>query len=94
MKLFLVAGSIVLSVVMYLTQNHWYRLRFIFNVAAVICALIFGNITSLSIYQIIKDGTVMMTAIHAVFLNPLFLMTGSFLGLYMIYRILAAVIEE
>ncbi|SFB36233.1 hypothetical protein SAMN04488072_11933 [Lentibacillus halodurans] len=94
MKIFLVAGSIVLPVIMYLTQNNWNRLRFMFNLAAVISALIFGNIASLSVYQIIKNETVMMINIHAIFLNPLFLITGSYLGLYIIFRLLAAVMED
>jgi len=36
------------------------------------------------IYKIIRDSTVFMTNIHAIFLNPFFLVTASYLGLYVI----------
>lgn len=94
MKIALVIGSIVLPVLMYYVQQHWSMLRIIFNLAAVISALIFGNIVSLSVYQIIKNQTVMMIDIHAIFLNPYFLVTGSYLGIYLIFRLLASVLED
>ncbi|MFF7582125.1 hypothetical protein ACFY90_03955 [Lysinibacillus capsici] len=35
-----------------------------------------------------------MTTIHAVFLNPVFLITGAYLGLYLIYRFIMMTIHE
>lgn len=94
MKILLVLGSVIIPVIMYIIQNHWQRFRLVFNWIAIIATLVFGNIASLSIYQVIKDNTVLMTNIHAVFLNPFFLITGSYIGVYIIYRLLILTMEE
>jgi hypothetical protein len=79
---------------MFYLQKKWIRFRLIFNLGAIIATLLFGNIASLSIYQIIKDNTVLMTNIHAVFLNPYFLIAGSYLGVYILYRLLILTEKE
>src|SRR5699024_2846286 len=94
MKVMLIAGSIILPLIMFYSQKHWLRLRFIYNFVAIIAALVFGNIASLSIYKIIKDKTVFMTSIHAIFLNPFFLIAGSYIGIYALYRLLLLSLEE
>lgn len=88
MKLLLVVMSILLPITMYVLQRFFGKIRILFNVAAILSALIFGNIASLAIYEILKDQTVFMTNIHAVFLNPYFLLTGGYLGIYILYRLL------
>ncbi|OCT13991.1 hypothetical protein A8709_00160 [Paenibacillus pectinilyticus] len=55
---------------------------------AVACAYVFGVITSLAVYKILRDDTVFMTNIHSVFTNKLFLFTGAYLGAYGIYALL------
>ncbi|MFA1818853.1 transposase [Virgibacillus oceani] len=90
----LIAGSIVLPFIMYISQKKWIQFRLIFNAAAIIAVLVFGNIASLSVYQIIKDNTVFMTAIHAIFLNPFFLITGSYIGIYLLYKLILISMEE
>ncbi|MGY0694131.1 transposase [Virgibacillus sp. FSP13] len=94
MRALLVAGSIATPIIMFYLQKRWIKFRLIFNLGAILSALIFGNIASLSIYQIIKDDMVFMTTIHAIFLNPFFLITGSYIGLYILYRLLRIILEE
>jgi len=60
----------------------------------VLSVIVFGNIAAISIYQIIRDNEVFMTAIHAVFLNPAFLISGAYIGIYTIYRLMLLVKEE
>ncbi|WP_246483889.1 transposase [Heyndrickxia vini] len=84
----LVLASIVLPITMYILQHYWNILRKIFNWIAFLSFLIFGNISSLSILGIIENKTVFMTTIHAVFLNPSFLMTGGYIGIYILYQLL------
>lgn len=67
-----------------LPKKKMERLHFIFNITAFVSTLVIGNIAFVSIYQTIRDETVFMTNIHAIFLNPFFLITGSYLGLYII----------
>lgn len=66
----------------------------IFNIIAVISILIFGNIAATSIYQILIDNAVFMTTIHGVFLNPSFLITGGYLGVFIIYRLMVLTWDE
>lgn len=61
----------------------------IYDMIALVSFLIFGNIASLSIYQVIIEKTVFMTTIHGIFLNPIFLITGAYIGLYVLYKLLS-----
>lgn len=60
----------------------------IYDMLALVSFLIFGNIASLSIYKVIIEKTVFMTTIHGIFLNPIFLITGAYIGLYVLFRLL------
>lgn len=88
MSTFLVLASILLPLAMFFLQKKWAGLHFIFNFTAIVSMIVFGSIASVSIYEIINDKTVFMTNIHAVFLNPFFLIAGSYLGIYIIYQLL------
>lgn len=94
MKIFIILGSIVIPLVMVAIQKYWLKCRIYFNVVSVLSAFIFGDIAALAVYEIIKDNTVFMTNIHAVFLNPLFLITGAYLGVYILYRLMLVLFEE
>src|SRR5690606_5726471 len=94
MKILLVLGSIVFPIVMFILRKKWGKLHLTFNLLAIISALIFGNIASISIYNILVDNTVFMTKIHAIFLNPFFLITGSYLGVYILYLLLIFTIDN
>jgi len=60
------------------------KMRLVFNAFCVVSAILFGYIAATSITQIILEDVVFMTTIHAVFLNPIFLLTGAYLGLFFI----------
>lgn len=94
MKVLLILASIILPIAMFILQKIWLKARFVFNSIAIISMLTFGNIASLSIYEILKDKTVFMTNIHSVFLNPLFLVTGGYLGIYLLYRLIILSLEN
>jgi uncharacterized membrane protein len=94
MKFLLMLGSIVGPILMILFQKIWCKLRLLYNVVAILSSIVFGNILSFAIYEVIKDKTVFMTNIHGILLNPLFLLTGSFLGVYFIYRLVLLTFDE
>lgn len=88
MKIVIVILSIVIPAVMLLLQRRggiWGRL---FDAVAVLAAIVAGNIAAIAVYQIIRDNTVFMTSIHGIFLNPFFLVTGAYLGVYYTYNLL------
>lgn len=94
LKLLIILSSIVVPIIMLLLQYKSNSVHSIWNVLAVFTLIIFGSIASTSIYQIIVDGAVFMTTIHAIFLNPLFLVVGAYLGVFMIYRLLLLTWKE
>ncbi|MCM3651216.1 transposase [Metabacillus litoralis] len=94
MKILLVVSSIAFPILMLFLQNHRKIFRMIFNITAVISTLIFGNIAATSIYQILIDNAVFMTTIHGIFLNPYFLITGGYLGVFIIYRLMVLTWDE
>lgn len=77
-----------------LSSEKWASFRHSFNILAVIVAIFFSTIAATSITQIILEDAVFMTTIHAVFLHPIFLITGAYLGLYVIYRRIDFTIQE
>ncbi|MFD1452670.1 transposase [Oceanobacillus sojae] len=94
MNVFLVLISILIPLPMYFLRKKWDKLYFIFNLITLVSTLVFGNIVSVSIHQIIKDKTVFMTNIHAIFLNPFFLIAGAYLGIYIIYQLLNVTLKS
>ncbi|MCD8510022.1 MAG: transposase [Bacillus sp. (in: Bacteria)] len=85
MKLIMISLSIFLPIVMFYTQKKLLIAHRLFTIVAIASALLFGNITALSIYEVLGDNTVFMTTIHGILLNPLFLISGGYLGIYGIY---------
>lgn len=94
MKFLLVLAVIITPVIMYVLQNKSSKFRKTINILSVVSIIIFGSIAATSIYQIIVDNAVFMTAIHAIFLNPFFLVTGAYLGLFTITRLMILVMHE
>jgi len=89
----LVATIGIPSLMVYL-QQKWAIFRLLFNILGVIAAILFSTIAATAITNIILEDAVFMTTIHAVFLNPIFLITGAYLGLYLIYRLIMMTIQE
>lgn len=72
----------------------WHILKSVYNLLSIFALLIFGNIAALSIYQVIRDGIVYTTTIHGIFLNPYFLIAGSYIGIYILYRVFLLSMKE
>jgi len=94
LKFLLVISSIVVPLIMVLLRKKISKSAFIFNILAVIFVIIFGSIASTSIYQIIIDDAVFMTKIHGLFLNELFLISGAYIGVFTIYRLMILTLHE
>ena len=88
MSIIIVIFVILIPLVMLFSAWLLQSFKHIFAGAAVLCAYVFGVISSLDVYQILRDDTVFMTNIHVIFTNKLFLFTGAYLGAYGIYILL------
>ena len=94
MKLLLVLSIIIVpGVMLYLARKNK-QVKTAFNGLAVVSTIIFGSIASTAIYQVIADNTVFMTTIHALFLNKVFIISGAYMGLFIIYRLVILTLEE
>ncbi|MBS4175097.1 transposase [Bacillus sp. FJAT-49736] len=88
MRFLIILLSIIIPIAMYALQLKWAALRFLYNILALICSLVFGNISALAILEVIRNNTVFMTTIHGIFLNVPFIITGAYLGVYVLYQLL------
>lgn len=68
--------------------------RIVYDLLAVLCAYIFGIISSLAVYEILRDETVFMTNIHGVFQNNWFLFSGAYLGSYGMYMLQLRTVKQ
>ncbi|MCE4042827.1 transposase [Lysinibacillus fusiformis] len=84
MNVFIIVTIIVIPALMVYLQQKSDKMRLVLNAIGVVSAILFGYIAATSITQIILEDMVFMTTIHAVFLNPIFLLTGAYLGLFFI----------
>lgn len=94
LKILIVISSIVVPIIMLLLKHKSAKFNMIFNILALLSFIIFGNIASTSIYQIIVDDAVFMTTIHALFIDFDFMVTAAYLGVFVIYRLMILVLEE
>lgn len=94
MTTIMLAIYIVIPCFMVYLQQKWTSFRHSLYILAVIAAILFSTIAATSITQIILEDAVFMTTIHAVFLHPIFLITGAYLGFYVIYRLINVTIQE
>ncbi|MFN0224000.1 hypothetical protein [Paenibacillus sp. KR2-11] len=62
------------------------KTRFWYGAAALVSMYVFGLVAADAVAGILLRGTVMMTEVHRIFYNPLFLAAGAYLGLYGFYR--------
>ncbi|MGG2065965.1 MULTISPECIES: hypothetical protein [unclassified Bacillus (in: firmicutes)] len=93
MKLIIGLFPIILSCFFVLLAVHP-RIRILLDLFAYVCLYGFGIIVSLVVYDVLLQHTVFMTTIHRIFLNPLFLLTGAYIGIYVLYLILHKLISN
>ncbi len=94
MDTLLIILSIFIPIIMYALQIKWAIMRLLYNIVAIVCSLIFGNIAAIAILEVIRNKTVFMTTIHAIFLNFPFLITGAYLGVYFLYQLIMVTIVQ
>ncbi|KMK75381.1 hypothetical protein AB990_17420 [Alkalihalobacillus pseudalcaliphilus] len=76
---------IVIPILMQLTSK--YRFSFFYDLCAYLALVLFSTLAATYIYDVLNTGEVFMTTIHSLFLNPYFLITGGYIGLYVIFQL-------
>jgi len=92
MSFFIVMGSLLAPLLMAYSSRRWEKSAFAFDLGYAAALLVFGNIAALTVASIIRRHAVFLTSVHAVFLDPFFLLSGAYLGVYVVYRALLRVL--
>ncbi|WP_010271096.1 hypothetical protein [Paenibacillus senegalensis] len=88
MTIILILGTVLVPLAMMLAEMRYAVLRVVYDLLALLSAIGFGIVASVAVYEVIRSGTVFMTTVHQVFLNPVFLLTGAYFGVYIVYLLL------
>lgn len=88
MKLVIWLTALMIPVAMAFMGYYWRSAHVMMAAAASLSAYVVGGILGTTIYDVIRNDTVFMTEVHKVFLNPFFLITGAYLGVYLLYGLL------
>jgi hypothetical protein len=94
MSIIITVLSILIPLSMLISAWLFTLCRNVYHVLAVGCAYMFGIISVLAVYKILRDETVFMTNIHGILQNELFLLSGAYLGCYGIYMLLRWMLKE
>ncbi|MWV46819.1 transposase [Paenibacillus sp. HJL G12] len=89
MLFWLIAGFIVVPLIMTALAVRSRTVRYIWHLLALVSFYTAGSIIAAAVYLNRTNETVFTTNVHDVLLNPWFLMTGAYLGLYIPYRLAA-----
>ncbi|WP_212934688.1 hypothetical protein [Bacillus hominis] len=93
MKLIIGALPIALSITFYLLALHP-KIRIVLHISAYLALYVLGTIISITIYDVLIQNLVFMTSIHGILLNPFFLISGAYIGIYTLYLLLAYIITN
>ncbi|PFE03012.1 hypothetical protein COE15_00775 [Bacillus cereus] len=93
MKLIIGIMPIVLSCVFLLFAVHP-KIHAFLDICAYLSLYILGILIAFNIYDVVLHGLVFMTTIHAILLNPLFLITGAYVGVYSLYLLIYKLITN
>lgn len=88
MKFMLIAATVIVPLSMYLLEQKQAKIKTLYHFIAFIALITFANIVVMKVYGIIVNGDVYTMKIHGLFLNPMFLASGAYLGVYLIYLLL------
>ncbi len=84
MKLLIGTLPIVLSFIFYWLAKHS-TVRVVLHISAYFALYVLGTIISIHIYDVLMQDLVFMTSIHGILLNPFFLISGAYIGIYTLY---------
>ncbi|HDR7794813.1 TPA: hypothetical protein QCY19_003471 [Bacillus luti] len=93
MKLLIGILPIAISFLFYLFAKQP-KVRITLHICAYFALYVLGTILSINIYDILMQDLVFMTTIHGILLNPFFLISGAYIGIYILYLLLSHIIAE
>ncbi|GAB6991484.1 transposase [Paenibacillus pini] len=94
MLFWIIASFIVIPFVMAFVSALSIIFRTIIHALALLSIYVSGSIVAAAIYRTRSHDTELTTDVHHVLLNPWFLFTGAYLGLYVPYLIMTRLWKE
>jgi hypothetical protein len=86
LQLLLVLGTVAVPVVFFLLRHH--KISVLFDLFGVVAVLLANISAGLSVLAIKQSNTEFTTHIHMVFMDPVFLASTGYIGLYAVYRLM------
>lgn len=94
MALMIIGFIVIVSLIMYFLYHNFPKTDRFFHLLAFLSVLSIASITGSKVYTIILNQTVFTTEIHGIFLNPFFLIAGSYLAVYIEYVLLKFIFSK
>lgn len=94
MTLLILLSSVIIPLLMLGLAWGLPVVRLLLDGLAVLSTYIFGIISALAVYHILRDNTVFMTNIHGIFNNAAFLASGAYLGNYGLYKLIHMLLKQ
>lgn len=88
MQLLLIVGAIVVPILMFVLRQR--SVAAIFDLVAALSVLLANIAAGLAVLEIKQENTEFTTHVHQIFMDPLFLVTTGYIGVYSVYRLLVA----
>jgi len=79
-------GAVFVPVAMFVLRRR--RYAYLFDLLAALALLLANLSAARAVLDIKVTGTEFTTHVHEIFNDPLFLLSGSYLGVYAVYRLL------
>ncbi|PWK13153.1 transposase [Tumebacillus permanentifrigoris] len=88
MQLVLILGTILVPICMFVLRHR--PLAAVFDLIAALSVLLANIAAGLAVLEIKQESTEFTTHVHEIFMDPLFLVTTGYIGVYSVYRLLVA----
>lgn len=87
-QLLLIVGAILVPILMFMVRHR--PVAAVFDLLAALSVLLANIAAGLAVLEIKQENTEFTTHVHEIFMDPLFLVTTGYVGLYSVYRLLVA----
>jgi hypothetical protein len=87
-QLVLIVGAILGPILMFVLRHR--SIAAIFDLLAALSVLLANIAAGLAVLEIKQENTEFTTHVHEIFMDPLFLATTGYIGVYSVYRLLVA----
>ncbi|WP_442603394.1 transposase [Paenibacillus sp. KN14-4R] len=87
-------GALIVPFIMQMTARRYRFCRQLYAWLGFLFLWLVSIIAANGVYEVVRDQTVFMTNIHGLFLNPWFLISSAYTGMYALYLCMDQLFEN